>query len=126
MQLRERTVLVAEQAFGAEAAVLHACTAEVEEVAAVLLLVLVTVEGHAVAGELLLSVGERAGIPPAFGRGDPVEAQLVAELDIVALFVVIFRVVLHAVRIATVLHVVEDGLSADLLLGLGAAWDVIG
>ena len=119
-------MLVAEQAFGAEAAVLHACTAEVEEVAAVLLLVLVTVEGHAVAGELLLSVGERAGIPPAFGRGDPVEAQLVAELDVVALAIVIFWVVLDAVWIATVLHVVKDGLGADLLLGLGVAWDVSG
>ena len=116
-------MLVAEQAFGAEAAVLHACAAEVEEVAAVLFLVLVTVEGHAVAGELFLSVGERAGVSPALGRGDPVEAQLVAELDIVALIVEIFRIVLDAVWIATVLHVVKDGLGAELLLGLGVAWD---
>ena len=119
-------MLVAEQAFGAEAAVLHACAAEVEEVAAVLLLVLVTVEGHAVAGELFLSVGERAGVSPALGRGDPVEAQLVTELDVVALFVVILWVVLDTVWIATVLHVVIDGLGADLLLGLGVTWDVTG
>ena len=119
-------MLVAEQAFGAEAAVLHARAAEVEEVAAVLLLVLVTVEGHAVASELFLSVGERAGVSPALGRGDPVEAQLVAELDVVALFVVIFRVVLDAVWVATLLHVVKDGLGADLLLSLGVAWDVTG
>ena len=126
MQLRERAVFVAEQALGAEAAVLHAGAAEVEEAAAVLFLVLITVEGHAVVGELLLSVGERAGVPPALSRGDPVEAQLVAELDVVALVIVVFWAVLDAVRVATALHVVKDGLGAHLLLCLGVAWNVTG
>ena len=118
VELGKRSVLVAEQTIGPEVAVLDAIFPEIEEVATVLLLVLVTVAGHAVVSELLLPVGERARVSPALGRGDPVEAQLIAFLQAIAILVVVFRVGLDASRIAAVLHVVVDDLRSGLLHGL--------
>ena len=114
-------MLVAEKAVCTKAAILDLRATEVEEVAAVLLLILVAVAGDAVVSELLLAVGEGAWIAPALGRCDPIEAQLVADLDAVAVLIVIIWVVLDALWVATVLHVVKDGLCSDLLLDFGVA-----
>ena len=65
---------MAEDAVGSEATVLHLGTTEVEEGAAVLILILVAEDGDTVVGQLLLPVGEGAGISPALCRSKPVEA----------------------------------------------------
>lgn len=119
VQLQERSMLVSEQAIDTEVAILNAILIEVEEFTTILLLVLVTVASHALFSELLLPMGELAGISPAFGRGNPVKAQLVTLLQTVAILIVIVGVRLNSRRIATILHVIVDYLRSCLLDSLG-------
>ena len=119
VELGKWPVLVAEQTLGPEVAVLDSILTVVKEVSTVLLLVLVTVAGHAVLSELLLPVGERAGVSPALGSGYPVKAQLIALLEAIAILVVILRVGLDTCWVAAVLHIVVDDLCSGFLHGLG-------
>ena len=80
MQFEKWPMLVPKQAIIAKFAILASIRAKIEEISAILSLILVADARCSVFGELFLAVGEVARIPPALGSSHPIEAELVALL----------------------------------------------